>query len=172
MCVNETTAQNIHYNHELALCTQYGGLLASEGGKGWLACVVLLQVRISQYNQNTELVYVPGEAEQSKLVDDFGSFKYWREPVPTLDLASILNEVSQIEEPHTEQAQVQQEVTTSEQDGITVRLIDLLESCMRTLALDFSFWLVISVVGLCLCFIFHCILSLMLHILLLSTDNL
>ena len=101
-----------------------------------------MQVRISQYNQNTELVYVPGEAEQSKLVDDFGSFKYWREPVPTLDLASILNEVSQIEEPHTEQAQVQQEVTTSEQDGITVRLIGLLESCMSTLALDFSFWLV------------------------------
>ena len=57
-------------------------------------------------------------------------------------MASILNEVSQIEEPHTEQAQVQQEVTTSEQDGITVRLIGLLESCMRTLALDFSFWLV------------------------------
>lgn len=35
-----------------------------------------------------------GEEEASK-VDDFGSFKYWREPVPTLDLAAILQEVSQ-----------------------------------------------------------------------------
>ena len=41
------------------------------------------------------MVYVPGEVEQSKIVDDFGSFKYWRDPVPTLDLNSILQEVSQ-----------------------------------------------------------------------------
>lgn len=53
------------------------------------------QVRWKQYSDDTELVYVPGEVEQSKIVDDFGSFKYWRDPVPTLDLNSILQEVTQ-----------------------------------------------------------------------------
>lgn len=53
---------------------------------------------MKQYSENTELVYVPGEPVQSKVVDDFGSFEYWREPVPTLDIASILNEVSRGEE--------------------------------------------------------------------------
>lgn len=52
-------------------------------------------MRWKQYSDDTELVYVPGEPEKSKIVDDFGSFKYWREPVPTLDLNSILQEVAQ-----------------------------------------------------------------------------
>lgn len=39
-------------------------------------------------------MYVEGQPESSKL-EEFGSFKYWREPVPTLDLKSILQEVRQ-----------------------------------------------------------------------------
>lgn len=53
-------------------------------------------MRWKQYNENTALVYVEGEPEQSKVVDEFGSFKYWRDPVPTLDLDSILKEVTDL----------------------------------------------------------------------------
>ena len=54
-------------------------------------------MRLRQYTENTELVYQPGQSEQSKIADDFYSFKYWREPLPKLDLTSILKEVRQPE---------------------------------------------------------------------------
>ncbi|XP_067934475.1 serine/threonine-protein phosphatase 4 regulatory subunit 1-like isoform X2 [Watersipora subatra] len=56
------------------------------------------EVRLRQYTENTELVYQPGQSEQSKIADDFYSFKYWREPLPKLDLTSILKEVSSSEQ--------------------------------------------------------------------------
>jgi len=57
-----------------------------------------LQTRWLQYNEQTELICTPGEKDQSKLEpEDFGSFQYWRDPVPTLDLESLLVEVQQQE---------------------------------------------------------------------------
>lgn len=54
-----------------------------------------LQVTFEQPSSGGQLQQpAVGESEPNK-VDEFGSFKYWREPVPTLDLDSILQEVRQ-----------------------------------------------------------------------------
>jgi len=96
--VGSASPQKQDEDMDLSLDSDLQADIGSEQSKEHLVSNPIIsneEVRWKQYSDDTELVYVPGEVEQSKIVDDFGSFKYWRDPVPTLDLNSILQEVTQ-----------------------------------------------------------------------------